>query len=528
MSQRSSKRYDPTDYGLIHYEDQEGDLAEEEYINEQAKDLPQWLLFAGGAELYGKSLYKSCVIEFVGATCQSFLHIAIVAAAKHYVYPPAQGGMITAFIVCLYIFQFAMCSGAHFNSLITMAALSTAHLPIVRGLMYIAIQVVGWYVGAVLMRSVLDRDEALAIGLGSCSGGTKTYEQMFVLEFMCCIIYLFSVYGTAFNPRQGEIFGQILPPILIGMTLGTLIYLSNSLGGAGFTGAGLNPSLCSGTNLAYVQIPGVDYDKVFKHHSVYWLAPILSCAVSSFLYNLVPPFHDVIEKEKKIEQQQLQRKMSFDVEQPYLDLAENMKDGDPMERKLLKPPLVNTPSRTNSFRSTPPSRNNSIQVHPDGTKVIRSPSQRGQPLSRQGSRIIVVSNSNLNNSNSNSPSRNTSFSAPKSVPSRKGSFSQAIMNAMSAFNNEENGSNHGEGNFTPNNGNNGGARNRYMPFPTDSPNTPSGQKIYNPIQKDSDRKEKEKEKNVDARLQRLVSEPLPTFTMPFGDDRSVDDVEEIH
>eukprot|EP01040_Poterioochromonas_malhamensis_P015499 gene15499-17358_t len=265
-------------------------------INKASAYLPPALLFVGAHELFSASLYKSAVMEIIGSIGQCYFHIAIVLGSQAFTYPPAVIGFVSALVIALYIYQFAMTSGAHFNPLITMASMASGHLPIVRGLLYIGCQVLGWYIGAEIMRASVSRDLALSVGLGACSPGDKTYEQAFAIEFMCSFMLLFPVYGTAFNLRQREVFGPIYPPILIGMTLGMLVFCSASLGSPPFTGAGMNPSLCSGIALSLANIAGVENGEVFRHHSVYWLAPMTAAVTNAILYTIMPPHHDVLDQ----------------------------------------------------------------------------------------------------------------------------------------------------------------------------------------------------------------------------------------
>lgn len=112
---------------------------------EQSKNLPQVLVWAGAYELFGVGVYKSSLIEVLGSIGQCWLRIGIVYAAQAYTYPPAQAGFVTGLVIAIYIYTFAMSSGAHFNSLITFTSMCTGHLPIVRGLLYIPSQVLGNY-----------------------------------------------------------------------------------------------------------------------------------------------------------------------------------------------------------------------------------------------------------------------------------------------------------------------------------------------------------------------------------------------
>lgn len=293
----SEKRFPTNKSNLIPYRALPEEKAEvHTSIDKASVYLPPFLISLGAYELFGMGLYKSAFMELIGSIGQCYMHIAIVLGSQAFSYPPAAIGIVTALVIILYIYQFAMTSGAHFNSLITTASMASGHLPIVRGLLYIPFQVLGWYIGAEIMRASLTRDQALSVGLGACNPGDKTYGQAFAIEFMFSFMLLFPVYGTAFNLRQREVFGPIYPPILIGITLGMLIFAGASLGSPPFTGAGMNPSLCSGISLSLANIAGTDYGEVFKHHSVYWLAPLAAGVSHAIVYTLMPPHHETVEQ----------------------------------------------------------------------------------------------------------------------------------------------------------------------------------------------------------------------------------------
>lgn len=184
-----------------------------------------------------------------------------------------------------------MSSGAHFNSMITMASILTGHIPLVRGVLYIMVQIFGAATGAQIMRQSIADAAVVATHLGGCSIGTLEPKQALAIEFFFSLALLYPVYGTAFNLRQREIYGPMLPPIFIGITLGLVIFASASLSPPPFTGAGVNPSMCLGTAWAYSRSSLTGSSDTLNYQWIYWVGPALACIVNAALYGFAPPHH---------------------------------------------------------------------------------------------------------------------------------------------------------------------------------------------------------------------------------------------
>lgn len=78
-----------------------------------------------------------------------------------------------------------------------------------------------------------------------------------------------------------------------------IIFSSSGIAPPPFTGAGCNPSLCTGTAVVLSQLPNVDGKLVFKHHWVYWVGPIITSIVHAALYKFAPPHHEKLFSDKK-------------------------------------------------------------------------------------------------------------------------------------------------------------------------------------------------------------------------------------
>lgn len=61
--------------------------------------------------------------------------------------------------------------------------------------------------------------------------------QALILESIACIVLLWIAFIAGLDPRQSKVFGRVLGPIVIGLTLGICIFIT-AIVRPGFTGAG--------------------------------------------------------------------------------------------------------------------------------------------------------------------------------------------------------------------------------------------------------------------------------------------------
>ena len=261
-----------------------------------------WIARAAGFdELRYAYLWKSVMIELVGMVFFTAVSIAAVLSTfgqqpgpsqAPLINPPALGvGVFHFFLLSLFIFCFAASSGAHFNPLISWATMLTGHTPVARALLYTVAQTCGATIGAALIKSALPdatikwTENTYGQGeLAGCAANDRSFGEVVCIEFIFSMVLLFAAYGTAFNARQGEVFGPILAPLIIGATLGITIYSSGTLISQGYSGAGMNPARCFGPA---VVTGGDNLDRL----GAYWLGPFLAAAVHAVIYTVAPPHH---------------------------------------------------------------------------------------------------------------------------------------------------------------------------------------------------------------------------------------------
>lgn len=289
MAEHDSRRPEVSVFhaSFIRYPTDSDAAAELEKIEKNASRMNRIAILLGLQEATSHSLFRAILIEFVGTAVFIYMHISIALASRPYVYPPLLNGIFHGFLLTLYILQFAASSGAHFNSLITIATAFTRHTPPLRALLYVLAQCLGSFVGSICMAGSIPAATAESIDLASCSPGTATAGQAFGIEFFFSLNLLFAAYGMAFNAKQRVIFGPVLAPMFIGLTLCLNIFAGFSLFPPPFA-PGFNPALCFGTRFALAAITDTS---VLRDQWIYWIAPITAAVFHAVVYFLAPPHH---------------------------------------------------------------------------------------------------------------------------------------------------------------------------------------------------------------------------------------------
>jgi MIP family channel proteins len=214
------------------------------------------------------------VVEFIGTFSLIFIVAGAAAVISDGVGLPgiaaiafAHGCTVTAFA-----FSYGPVSGGHFNPSVTTAVLAAGAMRVGEAAGYIASQLVGGLLGALLLRSVLG---GTATGLGTPTlahdlalGSTTltvTPWAGFVIEaalafFLCTVVLSTAVAGRARN----------FAPLAIGMTL-TL----NIIMGGPLTGAAFNPARTLGPMVATG-----NFDDAWP----YLVAPIVGAIIAAILH----------------------------------------------------------------------------------------------------------------------------------------------------------------------------------------------------------------------------------------------------
>lgn len=172
-------------------------------------------------------------------------------------------GLVHVFVLALLVMSLGGVSGAHFNPAVTIALLFKGKIGGGDAGIYIACQLVGATLGALLGKFLLtDAANAMNVGAVAISEGRfleGAVGKAMVAEFIGTFVLMWAIMATAVNPRGPREWA----PLTIGIALGLGVMCIGPLTGAGFNPArSFGPALISGEwggagdfLLAYVLAP---------------------------------------------------------------------------------------------------------------------------------------------------------------------------------------------------------------------------------------------------------------------------------
>lgn len=73
--------------------------------------------------------------------------------------------------------------------------------------------------------------------------------QVFLNEIIGSFVLLYLAYGVGLDPRQALFFGPRFGPLLVGVSLGLVIFATSSIA-PGYQGAQMNPARCFAYGIA--------------------------------------------------------------------------------------------------------------------------------------------------------------------------------------------------------------------------------------------------------------------------------------
>ncbi|KAJ7034523.1 aquaporin-like protein [Mycena alexandri] len=232
-------------------------------------------------------IWKAALIEFWAVACMTYIGgligITVMSFGTNIVAPYV--GIITVFLLALWISAAAPGSGGHINSTITFAVLLTRLMSFSRGVLYLAAQLAGSALAGGLLRASFGLERAIEVSGGGCKlarvAGSVSPTQAFVIEACCSTALLFVAFGIGLDPRQQMLYGPALGPVSVGLIVGLIVFATAGLA-PGYPGASMNPNRC----FAFAVARGD-----FQDQWIWWTGPALAGLIHSFLYTLVPPYH---------------------------------------------------------------------------------------------------------------------------------------------------------------------------------------------------------------------------------------------
>lgn len=157
-------------------------------------------------------------------------------------------------------------SGGHINPAVTLAALITRRVSVVRAFFYMAAQLLGAMIGAGILLGLTPENQQGMLGVNKLRGNV-TDAQGFGVELMITFVVVLTVLASL-DEKRTDLHGSAPLTIGLAVALGHLFAVS-------YTGCSLNPARSFG--------PAVVKNS-WDNHWVFWIGPLVGGAVAAVLY----------------------------------------------------------------------------------------------------------------------------------------------------------------------------------------------------------------------------------------------------
>nr|ACO10737.1 Aquaporin AQPAe.a [Caligus rogercresseyi] len=166
---------------------------------------------------------------------------------------------------------FGHISGCHINPAVTIGLFFGRKIGLLKGLLYIAAQLLGGLSGAFILYLISNKSVrgASRIGMTAIDANLSPF-QGFAVEFFITFILVLVVFGAA-GDENNDVKGS--PPLAIGLSITACHLLAIPL-----TGSSMNPARTFG--------PAVILND-WTNHWVYWAGPCLGGILASYTYMLL-------------------------------------------------------------------------------------------------------------------------------------------------------------------------------------------------------------------------------------------------
>jgi len=229
------------------------------------------------AEDFGPATWRAVLAELIGTLLFVFVGAGSVVVVTGIigVSPRDDAAALTAIAlahglaIAVVVAGTAKISGGHVNPAVTFGAVITGRLKLTTGVLYVAAQLTGAVIGALLLEAAVLGEFEGNLGAHSLNLEVLDGEGGGVLvEAVLTFVLVFTVFATAIDPRG---MGN-LAPIAIGLAI-----LIDHLVGVPLTGASMNPARSFG--------PALVAD-VWDDHWVYWVGPLAGGGIAALAYYL--------------------------------------------------------------------------------------------------------------------------------------------------------------------------------------------------------------------------------------------------
>ena len=224
-------------------------------------------------------LWRAVLAEFIATLLFVFIGAGAVAVLTGALPLPAEAldpatliaiALAHGLAIAVLVAATARISGGHINPAVTFAAVITGRMKAGPGVLYVAAQLAGAVVGALLVDAVLV--SSVEGNLGAHALNDSALSSSFaglIVEIILTFMLVFTVFAVAIDPRGPA----NLAPIAIGLAV-----LIDHFVGVPLTGASMNPARSFGPALVA---------NAWDDHWVYWIGPLAGGALAALIYYFV-------------------------------------------------------------------------------------------------------------------------------------------------------------------------------------------------------------------------------------------------
>jgi aquaporin TIP len=230
------------------------------------------------AEDLNEKTWRAAFAEFLGVLLFVFVGAGAVAAITGVLgLNPAQdtGALVAIALahglaIATMVAATASISGGHINPAVTFAMVVTGRMKAGPGVIYVAAQLAGAVVGALLLDAVLVSAVEGNLGAHALNDSALSSSTAgLIVEIILTFVLVFTVFAVAVDPRGPA----NLAPVAIGLAI-----LIDHFVGVPLTGASMNPARSFGPALVA---------NAWDDHWVYWIGPLAGGALAGLVYQYV-------------------------------------------------------------------------------------------------------------------------------------------------------------------------------------------------------------------------------------------------
>lgn len=229
------------------------------------------------ADLYDPDAWRSSLAEMIATFLFVFIGAGSVVSTEIFLDHADSSRTGAKFLliatshglaIAILVSAIGKISGGHINPAVTFAMALVKKMSISKAIMYIAAQLSGAILGALLLSSVIP--EVLHKGLGTHSLAMYIDPSSgVVIETVLTFTLVFVIFTTAVSSRG---LGNVAP-FAIGVTV-----LIDHLVAIPLTGASMNPARTLGPAFATGS---------WDNHWVYWAGPLLGAGIAALIYTYI-------------------------------------------------------------------------------------------------------------------------------------------------------------------------------------------------------------------------------------------------